>query len=150
MAKRMGIRATNLDKIRHNIKAAQARWQRAVAAALYLEAGNILGMSKRRVPVDLGTLKGSGYATLPVERAGRTTVEIGYGGAAKEYAARVHEDLSARHPDGGQAKYLESAADERTPSIVHNVKALARAAFARGQGPVRGPMPTDPDEGGGG
>ena len=83
------------------------------------EAGNmIMTDAKRRVPVDLGNLKGSGYVTAPTATPGGTHVEVGFGGPAAGYAIYVHEDLSAHHPVG-EAKYLENA-----------VEAKAQAAFA--------------------
>ena len=95
------------------------RAMRAKGAQGLFEAGNmIMTDAKRRVPVDLGALKGSGYVTAPTATPGGTHVEVGFGGPAAGYAIYVHEDLSARHPVG-EAKYLENA-----------VEAKAQAAFA--------------------
>lgn len=130
-----------------NLQKAQERMVNAVATGLYLEGNNHMGISKRRVPVDLGALKGSGYVTLPEVTATDVTVELGYGGPAKKYAIVQHERLDYNHPDGGQAKYLESVVDERRNSILSNVAALAKRAFDRHQKPQRTNIPTTPDEG---
>lgn len=72
--------------------------------------------SKRRVPVDTGTLRASGFVMEP-ERSGRNiSVTLAYGGPAEGYAVVVHEDLDAFHPHG-QAKYLESVLKESQPHM---------------------------------
>lgn len=133
--------------VRQNLIMAGGRWKRAVSAGLYLEANNIMALSKREVPVDLGGLKGSGYVTLPQDVGGKILVEMGYGGPAKDYAVVQHERLDFNHPEGGKAKYLEDPVDARQPNIARNVWRLAKAAFAQGVGPVQGKMPTGPGGG---
>lgn len=54
-----------------------------------------------------GTLRNSGTVRLPEETNGVITVELGYGGAAYDYARRQHEDLTYAHKPGQQAKFLE-------------------------------------------
>ena len=61
------------------------------AAALAAEAEAIVTEAKRQVPVDLGTLKGSGHVQAPAIGPSRVTVEMGFGGAAASYAVHVHE-----------------------------------------------------------
>lgn len=75
--------------------------------ALFDVAETILNESKELVPVDVGTLKNSGQVEDPKRDANGVEVEITYGGDAKAYAWRVHEDMKARHKDGQTAKYLE-------------------------------------------
>lgn len=104
------------------------RTLKATGAALYREAEQIMTDSKEHfVPVDLGVLRDSGFVELPNIDGGRVSVTIGYGGAASEYAAIVHEDLSANHPNGGEAKYLErpllSAAQGLAGRVADEVKA---------------------------
>lgn len=43
------------------------------------------------------------------------SVVVGY---TAEYAIFVHEDLTANHPNGGQAKYLEEPARERHDELM--------------------------------
>lgn len=147
MARRVSTKVTGAKAIIHNMAAAGDRWKQALAAGLYLAANNVMGKSKRLVPVDLGPLRASGYVTLPQELPGRTLVEIGYGGPAKDYAIPQHERTDYRHPDGGQAKYLSAAVDAATPNLASDILKLAKAAFAHGQGPAVGSNPTDPDSG---
>lgn len=90
-------------------------------AALRIEAELIMAKSKQEhVPVDLGTLRSSGFVN-DAERKGKTvSVTMGYGGAASSYALSVHEAPSKHDPpswkgkdvqfspEGRGAKYLET------------------------------------------
>lgn len=81
-----------------------------LAQAVYETASEIFNESQELVPVQFGTLRSSGFVSTPEISGGDVEVQIGYGGAASEYAVIVHEDLTMQHPRGGQAKYLESPA----------------------------------------
>ena len=104
------------------------RAMRAKGAQGLYEAGQmIVTDAKRRVPVDLGNLKGSGYVTAPTATPGGTNVEVGFGGPAADYAIYVHEDLSAHHPVG-EAKYLENAVEAKAPAaFAHIAKRVEEA-----------------------
>jgi hypothetical protein len=82
-----------------------------VANELYLTGQILMTESKRRVPVDTGTLRASGQVSKPERHGRKVSVTLSYGGAASDYAVPVHENLEAQHPHG-QAKYLESVLDE--------------------------------------
>lgn len=97
------------------------------AQGLYEGGQVIMTDAKRRVPVDLGNLKGSGYVTAPTPNEGGMHVEVGFGGPAASYAIYVHEDLSAHHPVG-EAKYLENAVEAQAPAVfAHVAKRVAEA-----------------------
>lgn len=81
----------------------------AAAAGLYTLGNAVMTSAKRRTPVDTGVLRGSGYVMAPVTSGGQTTCKLGFGGAAKAYALVQHERLDFKHPNGGEAKYLENA-----------------------------------------
>jgi hypothetical protein len=57
-----------------------------LAAGMFVLAEQVLTESKDLVPVDVGTLKASGYVEAPRVTPDRVTVRIGYGGAAHAYA----------------------------------------------------------------
>ena len=98
------------------------------AGALYREAEQIMTTSKQNfVPVDWGTLKGSGHVETPKLSGSTITVTLGYGGAAAEYALRVHEDLEARHKVG-EAKYLERPFLEAVHGMPERIAADLRRA----------------------
>lgn len=90
-----------LEKVVGNLNREVARIKTRTVAGLF-RAGLILeAEAKRRVPVDTGNLKNSGYT----RKASPTTVEVGFQAA---YAVFVHEILDAAH-HVGEAKYLENA-----------------------------------------
>lgn len=68
-----------------------------------------------------GTLRASGVALPPVWDGDRCIGVIGFGGAASDYAARQHEDLTYQHKDGQQAKYLEQPFDEEAPQLLGRI-----------------------------
>lgn len=70
----------------------------------------ILDRAQRKVPVDTGFLKSTGYV-----RRVRDGYEVGYDA---DYAIYVHEIVENRHPNGGQAKFLEEAFYEVMSEIV--------------------------------
>src|SRR5690606_17248765 len=68
--------------------------------------------SKKRVPVEFGNLRASGFVQQPRREDGRRIfVELVYG---TDYAVYVHEDPDAFHKVG-QWKYLESVLNESAP-----------------------------------
>lgn len=68
----------------------------------------LLRESMKIVPIDTSALKNSGPNVTRAEGFGFDTVMIvGYG---QDYAIYVHENLTARHAKGKQAKFLEEPA----------------------------------------
>ena len=68
-------------------------------------------LAQTKCPVDIGTLRDSAYVKeLP------DGYEIGFGGAAQEYALIQHENLFYYH-DVGEAKFLEKAFMEVTARL---------------------------------
>lgn len=119
-------------KLRRALRGLAHNASRALGAGLYLEGNNIMADAKERAPLDLGTLRGSGYVTTPHTSGHETTVELGFGGPAKDYAVVQHEELGFLHPEGGEAKYLERAVDARSANAARNIGAFAIAALKRG------------------
>ena len=77
---------------------------RAAGTAMYREAERIMADSKQNyVPVDLGTLKTSGFVRRPTVTTRGAEVEFGYGGAAKGYALYVHEGTG---PAAGRPPFM--------------------------------------------
>jgi hypothetical protein len=119
---------------------------KAMGAGLYAAGNDIMRLSKRLVPVDLGTLKGSGYVTLPDTSGDSAEIEVGYGGPAASYAVEQHERTEFSHPVG-QAKYLQDAVDQTLRSLPAKIAAVSNRAFQEGRGAKRDPgTPTDPNE----
>lgn len=84
-------------------------------------ADSLYDETLQQVPIGTGTLASSAYKE--VHKTGLAyEAEVGYGGNGdkvnpvsrarpSEYMLRVHEDLSAHHPNG-KAKFLEDPANE--------------------------------------
>ena len=81
-------------------------------AALLQEAENVMGVSKRRTPVDTGNLRATGHVKNPETHGGITSVVLAYG---TDYAVHVHE-RPARHPSG-RSKYLQSAVEDNAKGM---------------------------------
>lgn len=91
------VRARGLDKAEEYVREAAARGLR--------EAGlHVLAASNKQAPRDTGALIKSGAVSRVSSR--RLVVTVSYG---KYYAPFVHENMTAKHPKGGQAKFLEQA-----------------------------------------
>jgi hypothetical protein len=102
------------------------RGQRVVERAVYEFGETEMREMKRRVPVDTGTLKNSGFVLKPVRDGMNVRLELGFGGQADAYAIYVHEDLEAFHKVG-EAKFVESVLNESAP---HFAARVARAMMA--------------------
>lgn len=115
-------KVTGVREMIANLRAVASKAPKALERAVYRFGQIEMAESKRRVPVDTGTLKNSGFVEKPVRISGVITLELGYGGAAEDYAIPVHEDLEAFHKTG-QAKYLESVLNESAPYFAQRVAA---------------------------
>lgn len=56
-------------------------------------------------------------------RTAKPTLDVGY---TAPYAIYVHEDLTANHPNGGQAKYLEQPAREMANELGGLIRARVK------------------------
>jgi len=146
------VRITGVTEAQERTRKQIEHEKRAIASGLYIEASKTMTRSKRDfVPVDLGTLRGSGYVTLPRVIAGLISLEMGYGGPASDYAIKQHEDLSLNHPSGGQAKYLEQPVKEDAPGWAESIQEhVERYQDVQDYGQqLQGDVPQSPTEEGG-
>lgn len=80
-----------------------------------------LDRSNELIPRDTGETAESGFTDVE-----DLTAKVGY----SSFIARLqHEDLDNQHPRGGQAKFLETAADELRPTIGPTIAKHVRAAL---------------------
>lgn len=77
---------------------------------------------QRRVPVDTGELRDSGFFTEPRWEGNRVVANMGF---KADHALVVHEDLEAFHPHG-EAKYMESVLNESGPHFGERVGEYVR------------------------
>ena len=136
MAKGVTVKILGAKDLKKVFDGLPRRAQRAMGAASYKASVEIMKMSKGLVPKDLGTLKGSGYVTVPRGRADKL-VEMGYGGPAAKYAVRQHEDTSLSHPNGGQAKFLEAAVNRSASSTVAILSKVAWEQMDKKRGGIQ-------------
>ena len=101
------IEITGTERLNAVLRAAPARAVAGLSAALFREGNEIMSASRELVPVDEGTLRGSGTVMAPQASVSGVEVEFGYGGAASDYAVVQHERMDFRHASGGP-KFLES------------------------------------------
>ncbi|MGW0134827.1 hypothetical protein [Streptomyces sp. NPDC003299] len=111
---------------------AQLRWNGAAIEdaarqggirGVRLGAEHLLEVSRRRVPIEEGTLERSGVAT--VDEASVTSA-VSFDTV---YAVRQHEDLTLRHDAGRTAKYLERPLREEADTITAIIAAQVRRAL---------------------
>lgn len=103
------------------LTALSARVREAAAAAMYQDAEETMTISKGLVPVDTGTLRASGFVEPPEITADNIIVRMGYGGAASDYALKVHERTDISHKVG-QAKYLSDPFFARSAGFAERFK----------------------------
>lgn len=130
------------------LKKAREEMKTAVARALYVAGNVVMTDAKQRAPVDFGTLRASGYVTLPDPNSAKPKVEVGFGGAAADYALVQHERTEYRH-EVGEAKYLAKAIDgtDVTGIIGEEMDAAGKQIAAGGSvaRPAKGPHRTEPE-----
>lgn len=131
---RLQMRRADVQRVVRNLRAAGKRGLKAAGAGLYAVGLNIMAEAVIKAPLDVGTLRGSGYVTLPEIQGRNVVAEMGFGGPAADYAVYQHENTALNHPDDGEAKYLEKAIDRQMSGTAQGVFVKQAAkAFARGE-----------------
>lgn len=92
-----------VDELTRSLSSIRAK-SRGLAADLEHGASVIRDEAVRLVPKESGDLAAT--ARIRKNRGGVNTVAITFGGP---YARWIHEHTWFKHPQGGQAKYLEAA-----------------------------------------
>lgn len=90
-------------------------------AGLNTAIDRLIAISVPLTPVDMGDLRSATTATYATEST--LTAEAGND---MEYAARQHEELTWRHPRGGQAKFLEAPARDNAQQLLDIIGAGIR------------------------
>lgn len=99
----------------------------AFVGAGYRLMEDIIGDAKEIVPVDRGPLRASGHVEQPKIDGDQFQIDAGFGGASAPYALIQHEDLTLRHKEGQQAKYLEVGARRRFATADERIAREIRA-----------------------
>jgi hypothetical protein len=82
--------------------------------ALLAAAEYLLEQANRSVPIEEGTLEGSGSASAGWSGQSGAKAHVSYN---TPYAVRQHEDLSYSHDAGRRAKWLEATAYEQEREV---------------------------------
>jgi len=96
----------------------------AGAAALTLAAARVQAVTIPRTPIETGDLRSS-LTVVPATGAdleSQVTTD-------SPYAVAQHENLHFQHPNGGQAKYLETALLDTKGEVVQIIAAQMRRAL---------------------
>ena len=94
---------------------------RAAQAGVRAGVQRIRKRSDELMPKLTGETRQTGFT-----RVDDLTGQVGYSGLV---AMLQHERLDYRHEHGGQAKFLETAADEMLPGVVADIAARIRGGF---------------------
>jgi hypothetical protein len=120
--KLISVEVKGLDEVIANLQATGPEIIKTLANALVTEAEAIMRESKEECPWEFGHLRATGIVKLPPTITDDSiVVEMGYGSETVDYAIYVHEDLYARHPRGGNAKFLEGPANRRASGMAERV-----------------------------
>lgn len=94
--------------------------QRRAARGMRLALEHVLAESNKLVPLEEGTLQRSGKTSLD---EGTLTGAVSYD---TPYAVRQHEEVTWNHPNGRQAKYLETAVNTSRQECLRIMQAELR------------------------
>jgi len=123
-----------VDPLAAILAAAGPRANLTLARALLEEANAIVGDAVALVPVRRGILRASADVSLPRITRTSVTLELGFGGAASDYAVAQHENLTYRHARGRTAKFLETPALARAEGMDRRLARRLRSILRSGAG----------------
>lgn len=121
---------TNIDTLQGVIRMSSQRATAAMGGVVDDVLEDVYAESQVQVPVDTGSLRSSGHIDPLDTGPGLIKGTIGYGAP---YAFFVHEDLHARHPHGGKAKFLEDPMKNALNDLTSKLRSRLEAAII-GQG----------------
>jgi hypothetical protein len=101
--------------------------EHATDAGVKESLDHLLEASNRLVPVEEGDLQLSGQVVD--EGLGKGSVQYGTTPETAEYAVVQHERMDFHHPNGGQAKYLETAMVREARAMFQILAAVSRRNF---------------------
>ena len=102
------VSVTGLSAFTRRLGAVATKLPDAMAAELYRDMVGVMLESQKIVPYDEGDLHDSGETDRPEVDGGSVSVTLHYGSGSVDYALIQHENLEYHHPQGGQAKFLET------------------------------------------
>ena len=119
----MRIQVDGMDNLKRVLDSIPGAVRKAAHSELVDITLDLQGRAQRLAPVDTGDLRGSGFSE--VEDLDGTV------GFTAPYALRQHEMVEARHPKGGQAKYLEEPFKQNEDKYVKSMQERVRRAVEK-------------------
>ncbi|MFB4276042.1 minor capsid protein [Nonomuraea sp. MTCD27] len=110
-------------RLKLNTGQLRARQRAGAVKGLKLAAEHLLQVSRTLVPIEEGTLERSG--TVSVDE-GALKAAVSY---STPYAVRQHEELTWKHDEGRQAKYLEQPLTNEAQTMLALVAAQIRRSL---------------------
>lgn len=107
------VQTKGVQSLLRKIDRLQKGYSRGVERGVYKAGLFLQRESQKIVPVLTGNLRLSAFTRKEGKGTG-TQVRVGY---TANYAVFVHENLTARHKPGKQAKFLETPAREKRDEI---------------------------------
>lgn len=124
MAKGKPIKFEGLKEMRAKLANVARKYPKKAKGALVQWGERVMTRSKDEfVPVDLGTLRGSGH--VQVHSGNKIGIDLVYGGPAEAYAVVQHENPDFEH-EVGEDKYLEKPLLEAASTFEEDMVALAK------------------------
>ncbi|MDP4092595.1 MAG: hypothetical protein Q8920_04470 [Bacillota bacterium] len=139
------LKIDGLSKVTKELNSRLSRVKNMTASGMNDVVLDCLGKSVNRAPVDLGDLRGSGYASINnvtvAKGSSDGSVSSSPGGAVsgnkiegivgfnEPYALVQHERLDYDHPKGGEAKYLEKTLSENTEKYINHLSEGVKKAI---------------------
>lgn len=152
MSERMTGSFEGVDELKALLRTVGTGWKRVAARRMYRWASHVIGLAKALAPVDLGTMRDSGFVELPIidgkkgppvvdgnadevvtaeqGAPGSVVVPFGFGGESEDYVIIQHEDVTLRH-EVGQAKFFETPVASEAPTLAGEIVADLKAWLGR-------------------
>lgn len=126
MSRIFSAKLSGMSAVAKALRKAEKDGVEAFGAGLYQMGFKIMAESKRRVPVDIGILRGTGYVAPPKGKTRKDIfVELGYG---TKYALPVH----AKHKT--KSNYLRGPVDDARGSFTRELARFVVRNLKRGIG----------------
>lgn len=100
-----------------------AKLRKSSARGLALASEHVLGVGNEKVPLEEGTLQRSGTTSVD-EKKLRAAVSYD-----TPYATKQHEDMTLRHDNGREAKWLENAINSEQDAVREIIARTIRGEF---------------------
>ena len=127
---------TGLTEVHQRLQALSAEVPFLMAIALKQEGDALAEVSQSLTPVETGALQASIHADEPQLAGAVAWITISAGGPGEgfervpsNYAIRVHEDTTMRHPRGGQSHFLSQPLFAATEDILKSLADALRVAL---------------------